>query len=103
VTRARKQRREKERALRKNVRAIERAAVASPGGAPDHPIVVPSASVVEPRARATACVQCGGDLDLGGDRATSTPRGVLREIQVVCRRCHAPRSLWFLVAPTGHN
>ena len=51
-----------------------------PGGDADWPIEVASASVVEVRARGTACVQCRGDLDLRGDRASSTPRGVLRQV-----------------------
>jgi len=85
--------------VRKTVRETERAVARLPGGDADWPIEVASASVVEVRARGTACVQCGGTLDLRGDRASSTPRGVLRQVDLVCRRCHAPRSLWFLVAP----
>jgi hypothetical protein len=97
--RPRKQRREQERELRKTARRRERVAAASPGGAPDNAIVVTSAAVVETRARQSPCVQCGGALELCGDRASSTARGVLREIDVVCRRCHVPRTLYFLVAP----
>jgi hypothetical protein len=48
-------------------------------------------------------VRCGGDLELRGDRATSTARGVLREIAVACRRCHAPRTLWFRVRTPAAN
>ena len=70
-----------------------------PGGSPEQPIDVAAASVVEGKARATPCIQCGGDLELRGDRATSTARGVLRELALVCRRCHAPRTLWFRIAP----
>jgi hypothetical protein len=99
VPRPRKQRRERERELRKGLRDLERAAAAAPGGAAANPITVDSAAVVETRARATPCLQCGGDLDLRADRATSTARGVLRALDVICRRCHAPRTLWFLVAP----
>ena len=103
MARPRKQRREQERALRKDVRRIEREVASGPGGAPEHPIAVASAAVVELRARATPCAQCGGDLELRGDRASSTPRGVLREIEAACRRCHARRRLWFLVTPPGAN
>ena len=101
--RPRKKQREQERALRKQVRKVERIAGELPGGSPEQPIDVASASVVEGAARATACVQCGGDLELRGDRATSTPRGVLREVAVACRRCHAPRTLWFRIAPPTAN
>ena len=91
------------RALRKQVRRTETLAGKLPGASPDHPLDVTSASVVEGAARATPCVQCGGDLELRGDRATSTPRGVLREIALACRRCHAPRTLWFRIVPPAAN
>ena len=98
--RPRKERRERERA-RKNVRVTERLAKQLPGATPEQPIDVASASVVEIQARATPCPQCGGELDLRGERADSTPRGVLREIRAVCRLCHAPRTLWFRVTPAA--
>lgn len=101
--RPRRKRREQEREIRKRVRRTEQAARDLPGGSPDLPIDVASASVVEGAARATPCIQCGGDLELRGDGATSTGRGVLREIALVCRRCHAPRTLWFRIAPVGAN
>ena len=103
MTRPRRKRREQERALRKQVRRTEALAGDLPGGSPDQPIEVTSASVVEGKARATPCVQCGGALDLRGDRATSTARGVLREIALVCRLCHAPRTLWFRITPPAAN
>ena len=103
MTRPRRKRREAERALRKHVRQTEALAGELPGGAPDRPIDVASASVVEGKARATPCLQCGGELDLRADRATSTARGVLREVALACRRCHAPRTLWFRVAPRATN
>jgi hypothetical protein len=103
VARARKARREQDRALRKEVARTERAARELPGGAAQHPIDVPSAAVVEVKARATPCLQCGGELELRRDRASSTPRGILREIQLTCRLCHAPRTLWFRVTPSAVN
>jgi hypothetical protein len=101
--RARKERREHERALRKTVRVTERLAKHLPGATPKHPIDVASASVIEIQARATPCPQCGGALELGRERADSTPRGVLREIRAVCRLCHAPRTLWFRIALAAAN
>jgi hypothetical protein len=101
--RERRGRRELERALRKNVRRVQRLAEDLPGGAPERPIDVPSAAVVATKALATLCLQCGGDLELRRDGATSTPRGVLRELELACRRCHAPRRLWFRVAVAGAN
>jgi hypothetical protein len=101
--RPRRQQRERARELRKQVRRTEQLAGQLPGASSDKPIDVASASLVEQKARATSCVQCGGDLEVGGDRATSTARGVLREIALVCRRCHAPRTLWFRIAPRPAN
>lgn len=97
----RRKQREPERALRKQVAHTEALAGKLPGGSPQLPIDVASSSVVETKARATPCCQCGGDLELRGDHATSTARGVVRELSLVCRRCHAPRTLWFRVAPVA--
>jgi hypothetical protein len=101
--RPRRQRRERERALRKDVRQIERLARQLPGATPESPIEIEAPAVAEIQARATPCPQCGGELELRGDRADSTPRGVLRELSLVCRLCHAPRHLWFRVLPRSPN
>jgi hypothetical protein len=95
--------RDQQRVLRKMVQRTETLAAKLAGGSPHLPIEVTSASVVEPKARSTPCVQCGGDLDLRNDSATSTGRGILREMTLVCRRCHAPRTLWFRIAPPAAN
>lgn len=97
--RPRRRRREEERAARKAVRDTERLASALPGADPERPLEVASASVVEVRARAMPCVQCGGELDVRGDRADSTARGVLRAMEMACRRCHSRRTIWFRVTP----
>jgi hypothetical protein len=97
--RPRRRRREEGRAVRKAVRNTERLADLLPGADAARPIEVVSASVVEVRARATPCVECGGELDVHGDRADSTARGVLREMEMGCRRCHSRRTLWFRVTP----
>jgi hypothetical protein len=101
--RARRAKREQTRALRKQVRDTEALATKLPGASPEHPVDVTSASVVEGAARATLCIQCGGELEPRGDRASSTARGVLRELALVCRRCHAPRTLWFRITPPPAN
>ena len=97
--RPRRQLREQQRVLRKTVRQLERLAAELPGGSPERPIDVASASVVETKARAIPCVQCEAlEMELRGDRATSTARGILRELTMVCRQCHAARAVWFRVA-----
>jgi hypothetical protein len=101
--RPRRKQREQQRALRKLVKLTEELAGKLPGGSPERPIDVASASVVELKARGTACIQCGGDLELRGERATSTARGLLREIALACRRCHTPRTLWFRILLPAAN
>ena len=101
--RPRRERREQERALRATVRRIERLAGELPGGTPERAIEVASSSVVDLKARALPCLQCAGQLDIKGERAESTARGVLRAIDLVCRQCHAPRTLWFRIAAPGPN
>jgi hypothetical protein len=94
--RLRSERRQAARALTKEVRGREKLAAAGPGGAADRAIVVTSASVVELRAREWPCVQCGGVLELRSHQvAPGAPE--LRTVQLVCRLCHAPRTLWFRI------
>ena len=101
--RPRRERRAQARALRKTVQQVEALAAELPGGAAERPIDVGAASVIEVKARATPCPQCGGELQIKGDQAHPTPRGLLRELTLVCRLCHAPRTLWFRVATSGSN
>jgi hypothetical protein len=102
--RPRRQQRQEQRALRKNVRQRERLGSELPGGVPERPIDVASASIIETKARATPCIQCGAtEMEIRGDRATSTARGLLRETALVCRHCHAPRAIWFRVAGNSPN
>lgn len=99
MTRPRRERRQRERASRKAVRATERLAQQLPGATRDVPTDVDAPAVAEIQARATPCPQCGGELVIENDRADSTPRGVLRELEMRCRLCGARRSLWFRVRP----
>jgi hypothetical protein len=97
--RPRRLQREQQRALRKSVRQLERLAAEMPGGSPERPLDVASASVVETKARALPCLQCEAvEMEIRGDQATSTTRGVLRQLAMVCRRCHAPRAVWIRLA-----
>jgi hypothetical protein len=82
-------------AARAQVRERERLAALLPGGAPDRPIEVASAAVVEVRARSIPCPQCGGELDVGEHGATTHDGDALRVVDARCRRCGAPRTLYF--------
>jgi predicted Zn finger-like uncharacterized protein len=63
-----------------------------PGGTRERPIKVASASVVEVRTAALACPRCGGSYRIEDHVA---PASGLRRVDVTCRHCSTPRSLWF--------
>lgn len=64
-----------------------------PGGSRDRPIRVSSASVVEVRTQALTCPHCG----VGTYRIVEhvAPAAAVRRVDVTCRHCSTPRSLWF--------
>jgi len=93
-------RRAQERDARKRVRDREKLARLSPGGARERPIEVASAAVIEGRARSLACPQCEGSYQLREHRSAGP--GV-RCVDVICRQCGAPRTLWFRIAVDDPN
>jgi hypothetical protein len=93
-------RRAAERDARKLVRDREKLAELSPGGARERPIEVASAAVIEGRARSLPCPQCAGPYDLRDHRSAGPG---LRCVDVVCRQCGAPRSLWFRISVDEPN
>jgi hypothetical protein len=95
--------RKQERELRSAVRALETLAANGPGGSRERAIAVASSSVVEVKARATPCIQCGGELDLRHHAADVHGGTQYRTVALVCRRCHAPRTLWFRLGPGPAN
>jgi hypothetical protein len=97
--RPRTARRALEQKARKLVHHLERLAAAAPGGSQERPIEVTSSVVIEPRARAMPCPQCGGELDVVDHEAL---RG-LRPVRVKCRLCHTPRTIWFRLASAPIN
>src|SRR5258707_15721752 len=72
--------------------AREQLAALSRGGSPRHAIAVASAAVIEGRAVAMACPQCGGTYRIH-DHTRRTPG--LRRVDVACRECSTRRALWF--------
>ncbi len=97
--RARTARRALENKARKLVHHLEQLAAEAPGGSEERPLDVSSSAVIEPRARATPCPQCGGELDVLEHEAV---RG-LRPVRVKCRLCHTPRTLWFRLVSAEAN
>jgi hypothetical protein len=90
--RTRTQRRIDERAARELVRDRERLASLAAGGSREHPLEVGSASVVEVRVGALACPQCEGEYRV---REHASVESGIRRVDVTCRQCATPRSLWF--------
>ena len=64
-----------------------------PGGTPERPIEVTSASVVEPHALGLPCAACGDPTRLDEHSAT----GGLRVAHVRCTRCGVRREIFFRI------
>ena len=64
------------------------------------PIVVTTTAVIEPRAMATPCPHCGGEYRI---LEHTRPRRGVRRVDVQCRHCSAPRTLWFRLVETESN
>jgi hypothetical protein len=82
-------------------RERERLAALLPGGSVDRPIEVTSSAVIEGRAEdSTPCPHCGGQ-----NRVIEHTRPVpsRRRVDVECRYCGTPRTLWFRIVPDVVN
>jgi len=101
--RPRAARRAAAQANRRAVERVEKLGTQLPGGAPDQPLRVTSASVVEVRARAARCLVCDGELELRAHVSDGGSPGDLRRVELVCRACGRLRRLWFRVEPALSN
>lgn len=88
-----------EQALRRE-HAREQLASLAPGGSPRRPIAVRSAAVIEVRAAALACPLCGGEYRV---HEHTRPVPQLRRLDVACRHCSTPRTLWFTIVDDELN
>ncbi len=93
----RTERRSRVRALEKLARDRERLARLEPGGMPERPIEVESASQVEPHALAMACLQCDGANRLEEHAAKTVGGEMLRVARLACGRCGSKREVWFRI------
>jgi hypothetical protein len=99
--RARVERRERKREMIRATERMEKLAEELPGATRERPLTVASASVIDVRARTARCLRCDGELEPRGDDHATAPSGaLLRRVDLVCRLCHAPRAIWFQVAPS---
>jgi hypothetical protein len=80
--------------------AREKLAALSPGGSPRRRIEVASAAVIEGRAAATPCPHCRGEHRI---LEHTRPEPGVRRVDVRCRRCGTPRTLWFTIVVDEPN
>lgn len=102
--RKRTERREQERAAEKLAEARTKLARLEPGGAPDRPIEVTSASVIEVHATSLPCLACeaqGARVD-AHDAITHDGRS-LRHVRLRCARCGTRRDLYFRIGTALAN
>jgi hypothetical protein len=92
---ARASRRAAVRSSVKLVRDLERLWLLSPGGSPERPIDLASASQVETEASSTPCPLCEGALRVEEHVAVTVGTSRLRVAHVICQACGARRSIHF--------
>jgi hypothetical protein len=96
VKRARTERRREARDAAKLARARMRLAELEPGGAPDRPIEVKSASTIEIHAESQPCAACGaGNVRVEDHVVADGAR--LRVAKVTCPRCGVRRDVFFRI------
>ena len=100
--RARTVLRERARASEKLYEARQKLAALEPGGSPERPLAVSSASVVESRAEAAPCLRCEGPVRCDEHTTLATERGLLRVVHVRCPACGAKRTMYLQIASTLH-
>ncbi len=93
--RTRTERRTRARQLEKLAAQRERLLALEPGGTPERPIEISSASLVEPRAAGMRCPRCDEPFRVEAHNAPSSEGMRLREAVVRCGTCGTQRSLWF--------
>ncbi len=95
--RGRIDRREAARDALKLADAKEKLSRLEAGGAPGRPIRVDSASVIELRAESMRCPRCDGELKVGEHTAQVVDGLALRKLDMRCKSCGAPRTIWFVI------
>lgn len=78
----------------------EQLAALLPGGSRERPLVIGSTAAIEPRALRMPCLHCGGEYRVH-EHERAAPS--VRRVDVGCRQCGAPRSIWFRLVPLELN
>lgn len=68
-----------------------------PGGTPERPLEVETASLVEPRATDRRCPGCSGALHVEEHRAERREGRRLRVVRLICRSCGARPELFLAI------
>jgi hypothetical protein len=97
------QRRARARAAEKLGLQRERLAALEPGGGPDCPIDVPSASVVEVHAQAMPCLRCGASTRVDAHSAETVEARRLRIVRLACPQCGAARMVHYRIVSAALN
>jgi len=95
--RTRTLRRTLERGQEKLAGARRKLLVLERGGAPERPLEVDSAAVVEPRAESFRCPDCDGPLRCEEQTVSQRDGHLVRAVDLVCRDCGSPLTLYFRV------
>lgn len=82
------------RAREKIADASEKLAKLEPGGSPDNPIELETASLVEPYSRSLPCVRCGREVRVVEHDAKTVGARRLRVVKTQCGQCGALRVLY---------
>jgi len=99
----RTERRADARSAAKDIKVRERIARLEPGGAPDRPLEIVSASLVEPKARALPCAVCGANARVEDHTAKTIDGVALRLAHVLCPACGYARPVYFVIRPALAN
>jgi len=91
----RAERRALQREQQKLAEARAKLARLEAGGSPTRPLPVASASVVESRAEAEACLSCGAAVRAVDHRAATIEGRRLRVVETACSHCAAKRVWYF--------
>ena len=97
------QRRARARAADKLARQRERLATLADGGAPDRPIDVVSASVIEAQAAGNACLRCAASCRVVEHAAATMGERRLRVVRLECPQCGTPRTVYFRIVGEALN
>ena len=100
---SRPERRSRARQTAKDLRDRQRLALLEPGGTPERPIEVVTASLVEPKARAQPCVACGRTVRVDDHTAETIDGHPLRLAHTACPTCGLTRRVYFAIHPDLAN